>query len=322
MSLVSAALEAGVMVVNIDDHFGWEWMRLYRPENKIAYLLSQFSSNEIEGLGTGVDLAPRLKERSDAAELILTAVEATTGIKVDLQVNTDFVGVDHESAGLGSDLLNDREKLLDFIFSPDAYVQLGNDNNQAPARIETDLGQRVDMYPEHFIEKPFKGLKVEIEAQSYGKQATVFINRDKESHLLEERFCAARHLRGMLRNFAIGDVDVTLFKPKHFNSLSVIEGRMSDGSKLWGNHAQIAITAQNAIHGLIKILSGEPGDIRIPKDINVTIRIENTEGDRYSTPEPKIRFTGVLHPRDLEHLTTSLTNYKNDKLEIDEGMSP
>ncbi|CAN0596705.1 unnamed protein product, partial [Laminaria digitata] len=43
-----------------------------------------------------------------------------------------------ESAGLGGDLLYDREKLLDFIFSPEAFVQLGNDNNQPPARIETD----------------------------------------------------------------------------------------------------------------------------------------------------------------------------------------
>lgn len=37
MSLIEESLASGVMTVEINDNFGWEWARLYRPESKRAF---------------------------------------------------------------------------------------------------------------------------------------------------------------------------------------------------------------------------------------------------------------------------------------------
>lgn len=322
MSLAADALQSGTMTINVDGDFGWEWKRLYRPENKIAYLLSQFSADEMIEPELGVDQTRRLRRRCDMADMILSTVEEATGLLIKVNVTTDYPGVDHESAGLGRELINNPDKLLDFIFSPHSYVQLGNDNSSPPAMVETDLGHRREMFPEHYTVKKFRGLKVEVDAQKYGKTASIHINRDQETHEINERFCPSFALRGMLKGFAVGSAEITLYKPRQFNSISIVDGRLSDGSDVWTSNDALVEMAKDGLHSLISALSEEAGDIRIPRDLDFKIKIENTENDRYSSPEPRIRLTGVMREKNIAHLKGALVEYRAFVEERDAAPTP
>jgi hypothetical protein len=287
MSLISDALKSGVLVVDIDDSFGWEWKRLYRPENKIAYLLSQAASLELENFrGDGRDVE-RLRRHSEAADTIIRAIEDHTGVAVHVRVNTEYPGVDHQSSGVGLELLENRQDMLDFIFGTDAYIQLGNDNVSAPAMCKTDLGDMREMYPHHYLDKTPRGLKVDLEGQFYSSGITSYIHRDKETLTSPKTFSALFGIRDYIKEFSVTKAEVTLYKPK-------------DGHRI--DDANMRKMAMNEIHRFLEHLNSVDNNTKISRDLDLKINVEQDPRNSYISSSPKIRLTGVMSAENIDLL--------------------
>jgi hypothetical protein len=127
-------LRAGRIDVRLGQ-YGWEWMRYYKPETKLAYLLTQVNGNHSKMLE------------------ICRTVEKHTGCKVVIDpVSAGSSYVDHESHGNGYELTQDSEKLIDFLLSENSYIQTGNDNSPAGELIDTDRGPE-EAHVQHYAEK-------------------------------------------------------------------------------------------------------------------------------------------------------------------------
>ena len=148
LSELRGQLRSGEIEIRIpEEGYGWEWRRLYRPENKLAYLLVQacggFCPSLPDEARPGDDVTDTFRDAGWRAENLIRSVEEFTGCAVRVVAGEDRwpSGVDHQSVGAADDILGeDDATVARFVFGSDAYVETGNDNSSPPEKITTDRG--------------------------------------------------------------------------------------------------------------------------------------------------------------------------------------
>ncbi|MNU37257.1 hypothetical protein D3C71_259100 [compost metagenome] len=130
-------LRSGVIRAHIAGHYGWEWHRYYTPGGKIAYLATQLAGGLAYG-GSGKDVTAKMRQNT-RVDHMLQIIERRTGCRVEI-IGASSASVDHDSIGVGLELLGDENEFLRFVFGKRSYVETGNDNSSAPMTISTDLG--------------------------------------------------------------------------------------------------------------------------------------------------------------------------------------
>lgn len=257
-SLVSEICKSGIFPVTIDRHYGWEWEQLHRPESKMAYLVTQaagFDSLE-RFVGQG-DIALVLREENPRVGALLSAVEAALGVRVEIEVCSDFVGVDHDSQGVGSELFFDADKLIDFLLTPGAFVQLGNDNGAPPEYMNSDLGTPVHAYPQHFRPTPEAEGRVDFRLL-IGQKTDIILDRPGAAPLaVSPRWDGASEIANSLSDLDILKAHIIL----HKDDMIIFPGEMEDrGAK-----------ARTALHHLVSTLrEGDSDDVFMAPEIEVT----------------------------------------------------
>lgn len=124
--LSKAELRSGVIRINQYNGFGWEEETFNDTKSKIAYLLINAAGGHL-GPGSN-DLVPDLKETRWKARKLIDFVEEVTGCTLEFYAK-DYVCVDSESAHVGMDLLDDPDRLRQFLFSDGSYIMTGKDNS-------------------------------------------------------------------------------------------------------------------------------------------------------------------------------------------------
>jgi hypothetical protein len=164
-------LRSGVLRAQIRE-FGTEWERFYSPGTKIAYLVTQLAGGRACG-ASGKDVTRDVRQNS-RVDRMLAMIEKCTGCRVEV-IGSGSALVDHASAGIGIELLDDPDQLLKFVFGQRSYVETGNDNSEAPMVIETDRGD--ESYHEgRYVPTPEGGERFEMTLDLYG--ANVFMRPD------------------------------------------------------------------------------------------------------------------------------------------------
>jgi hypothetical protein len=124
--------------------YGLDWFRYYKPENILLYLLTQAAGGRIVEEGDLGSLVKHLAADSSRVRDFLAVVRSETKCDVvfDGDSWTDFgdLVIDHESLGLGLDVLTDPGKLRHLLFGRESYVQTGGD--LPPLYINTDSGPK------------------------------------------------------------------------------------------------------------------------------------------------------------------------------------
>ena len=128
-------LRNGVFNASTGD-YGWEWHRYYLPEGKINYLVTGLFARE--NIDEDQDME-ELKESNPNFAMLCDVVEKQTGVKLTVRAYEDS-HIDHESSYEWQGAFENEETLRNFLFSPNSFVQTGNDNDTAPSHIETDRG--------------------------------------------------------------------------------------------------------------------------------------------------------------------------------------
>lgn len=144
-------LRGGIIPV-IPRSYGWEWQRYYRPENKLAYLLTQANRGSID-LEAAPNLARRLREQNDRVAFILDTVERATSCVVSIEAPAGETRIEasvSDSYGVGLELMDDPQDLLNFLFSENSFVQTGNDNEGPGEFINTDYDEFESFAPDRY----------------------------------------------------------------------------------------------------------------------------------------------------------------------------
>jgi hypothetical protein len=220
-------LRKGVITAKVyPDGYGWEWVRFYRPENKLAYLLYQAMPWTTRGKEPerGVDVASKLKEVSPRARHIIETVEKKTGLRVEL-VFPDVEGahfyVDDDSAGRGLEYTapGREDELLRLIFGSNSYVELGNDNYEPGEYIASDIGE-IHSCPDKMLDEPLDEEATFMADFSLGLGDTdsQFIDADGEAHTGVLSMGWMQSILCDLKGATLTDVHVA-YAPERFNSL-------------------------------------------------------------------------------------------------------
>lgn len=164
-ALAKSELREGVIRAKLrEGGYGWEWYRYYSPGAKIAYLVAQVTRGRRSG-GSGQDITADVREYRDV-DRMLSKIERATGCRVSV-IGADRCPIDHDSVGVGIEVLSDEDAMMRFIFGQASYVETGNDNSSAPATIDTDCGPE----PYHigrYVEQPQSGVRVDLRIDPMG----------------------------------------------------------------------------------------------------------------------------------------------------------
>lgn len=155
LTLPPEALSAGRIMIGCDD-FGWDWERMYKPENKLTYLVTAAVHGELEDGYSSEALTAEYRERYPKIDRLCRVVADHTGCELLLIPGSNGY-VDHNSVGSDNVAYESDERLRQFIFGTDAFVETGNDNSSAPADIKSDLTDVEDYYAVFRAEIPTKG---------------------------------------------------------------------------------------------------------------------------------------------------------------------
>lgn len=132
-------LRTGKVVVDKGE-YGWEWYRYYSPLSKAEYLLTQVVSDDsVPKDGTPEEATRALRDENSRFDQLCRVIEAHTGVMLLIRPGTSGY-IDHDSVGNGSELFESDEKLAQFLFSADSYIETGNDNSGPRKVISTDRG--------------------------------------------------------------------------------------------------------------------------------------------------------------------------------------
>jgi hypothetical protein len=132
--------------------YGWEWHRYYGTHSKADYLFTQMFESDTIPSGKPESVTRTLREENENFDMLCRVIEEHTGVKVYVEPGTSGY-VDHDSHGVGMELFESEKKLHQFLFSPDSFVQTGNDNDSPGKVISTDRGS------EHFYQKYYRAPK-------------------------------------------------------------------------------------------------------------------------------------------------------------------
>jgi hypothetical protein len=297
MSMIADALKSGVLKVDIDESFGWEWKRLYKPESKIAYLINQVAEQDLEEIaeefgaydGSPEEKMAALRERNSQVEELIDTLEEHTGCKIELNISGRYFGVDHESQGLGVDLLYNHDRLLDLLFSKDSYIQLGNDNRKAPEIMDTDIGRREDTYP-YFYKTPdtSEGVPVTIE---YGVGHPVMtVSTPDEEMYAETQFNFGGTFTDTLKDFHIQEVSAVVFRPEERRNYERI------------NYDNPEVLKNMARRGLVDYLSGfdKSAGVIFDRDLVIDVEVKDAKKGSYGRNEPYFTLKGVCNPKCID----------------------
>jgi hypothetical protein len=205
-----ATLRSGVIRAEIAGHYGWAWKRYYSPGAKIAYLATQLAGHHADGM-EGVDVTKFMRRDAGVASLI-DLVQRRTGCRVEI-IGADDASIDHDSVGVGTELFDDEDVLMRFIFGPGSFVQTGNDNNTAPMWIDTDRGS--ERYHEHrYVDGPVEGQRFAFTVDLWG--SNVFMHPEGSDPVyahVDDRDDMAAFLRD-LDGLTMEQIDVWTTRPK------------------------------------------------------------------------------------------------------------
>lgn len=129
--------------------YGWEWHRYYGAHAKADYLFTQIFESDTIPSGKPESITQTLREDNEKFDMLCRVIEEHTGVKVYVEPGTRGY-VDHDSHGVGMELFESEKKLHQFLFSPESFVQTGNDNDSPGRVISTDRGD------EHFYQKHYR----------------------------------------------------------------------------------------------------------------------------------------------------------------------
>lgn len=136
--------------------YGWEWDRIYKPENKLWYMVTAATGGRIENSGSPEEVTASMREVNSKIEQLCRVVEQHTGVSLLLIPGSEGY-IDHESTGTDHEAYKSDEVLRQFLFGADAFIETGNDNSGPPEKISTDLDGADDYYAPSRAEVPAKG---------------------------------------------------------------------------------------------------------------------------------------------------------------------
>jgi hypothetical protein len=154
LQLQKETLRDGVIRVELHhDGYGWEWYRYYKPENKIAYMVTQFAGGHLPSgcsdLSASDDHVALFREDT-RCDWFLRTIEEASGCRVEItrsSEDTDWgYGINHQSVGRDIEEISDEADILKLVFGRNSYVETGNDNDYPPEKIQTDVGAPVQYF--------------------------------------------------------------------------------------------------------------------------------------------------------------------------------
>ena len=296
IELDKETLRKGVIELDLDRYYGWEWERFYKPENKLAYLVTQLIMNQVSDDDYG-DRTDYLREDNMDLDMVLDKVENFTGCKVKINISGE-VGVDHDSAGVGRELIYDEKKLLDFLFSSKSYVELGNDNSRPGEYMESDLG-KVHSYAQNFKEAPKRGQIFKLELSEWG-QEVVLTTKDKNEYYGVAKFNAAQDISEHLQNVGVLKAYVNIhFGLKNSWDRDGIDDKQS--------------AARTKLHELVESMRGSGGDIGIDPEFKFSYKSkEHYDKSSYEAPKSKIILECKAPKKTVDALIDSILSMQNE----------
>lgn len=98
----------GIVVVG-EDEFGWGYEELSTPVEKLSYLVTQYSGDD------------------NMIDLIKEAVKDYTGLTLAVYENDGYI--DHQSQGMISEYITDKQSIIDLVFNDKNVIIIDNDNH-------------------------------------------------------------------------------------------------------------------------------------------------------------------------------------------------
>ena len=120
------------------NEYGWEYYRYYDPIGKAEYLMTQLFEGDTPS-GSPSSTAREMREENDRFDMLCRVIEEHTGVAVYVEPNSSGY-IDHQSVGHCLEAFESEETLKKFLFSPESYIQTGNDNSGPGKRIDSDRG--------------------------------------------------------------------------------------------------------------------------------------------------------------------------------------
>lgn len=272
IELDKETLRKGVIELDLGRYYGWEWERFYKPENKLAYLLTQAIRYDVSDIDLG-DVTARYREDNFDFDNIIKEVESFTGCKVKVNISGE-VGVDHDSAGVGLELARDGKKLIDFLFSSKSFVELGNDNSGPSEYMDSDIG-KVHSFSQNFKEAPKRGQVFTLELSDWG-QEVVLITKDKSQYYGVANHDASSEIADSLKDVGITKAYVDI----HF-------GLKNTWDRDYARDKQAA--AKTDLHEIVASMRSNGGDIFIDPEFKFLFR-SHDHHDKSSYDVPRSTF--------------------------------
>lgn len=98
----------GIIVVG-EGEFGWGYDTLTTPSEKLSYLVTEYSGQE------------------EMIDMIKEAVKDYTGLT--MAVYEDEGYIDHQSQGMISEYVSDKQSIIDLVFNDKNVIIIDNDNH-------------------------------------------------------------------------------------------------------------------------------------------------------------------------------------------------
>ncbi|NTF16975.1 hypothetical protein G6L37_00850 [Agrobacterium rubi] len=300
-NLDKETIRKGVITAQVfPDGYGWQWVRFYKPENVLAYLLYQAypgkHDDKVAASKRGVDIAAELKAASPRAANIIDTVEKATGLKVEFVFPAEddaHFYVDHESMGNGLEFADPgrEEELLRLIFGRGSFIELGNDNSQPGEYIESDIGD-ILASADKMVDEPLNEEATFTADFSTGYRETEseFIDADGVAHRGVLSMGWMQSIMSEMRGVTITDVDVT-FAPDRFGSLGRTRAPVADQSRecffKWLND-------RNKVEEYRDYGDEGPTDIRLLRDFRFGFtEVANQRGTGSFDERTRLRLSGV-----------------------------
>jgi hypothetical protein len=155
-------LRLGTLTLPLGE-YNWEWFRYYELDNKAQYLMTQLF--HYDGIPHGDPETVTRELRADTRfDMLCRVIEEHTGVKLQVEPGSRG-GIDHDSVGNGLEVFESEDKLRQFLFSPDSYIETGNDNSGPGKIIGTDRGDQ-HYYIAHYREPAQADVMVKLHVAS------------------------------------------------------------------------------------------------------------------------------------------------------------
>lgn len=297
-NLDKETIRKGVITAKVfPDGYGWQWIRFYKPENVLAYLLYQAMPMELrrDDPETGVDLADKIK-KSPRARHIIETVEKATGLRVEFvfpDVEGSHFYVDHDSAGNGVEFAQEgrEEELLRLIFGRNSYIEMGNDNSQAGEYIESDIGD-ILACADKMLDEPLNDEATFTAdfSPGWGETESEFIDAEGVTHKGVLSMGWMHGIMSEMRGVTLTDVHVT-YAPDRFGSLGRVRSPVAEQSReaffQWLNR-------QNKVEEYRDYGDEGPTDIRLLRGFRFGFtEVVDKRGNGSFDDRTRFRLTGV-----------------------------